>query len=1053
MRRAWLALGLFLHGLFAGAQGPSDPAELWRHVAIYRDEWGVPHVFADSLRALAFGFGYAQAEDHIASMMTAYRVAMGRAAEILGEPYAASDEFAILMGHGDLAMAMYPNLDPITRDLCEGFALGVNAWLLDWPGRAPDWAEGVKPEEIVALMHCYLMSFAPFDLADAYHRPPGTPSGNAWALGPPRSKTGEPILVINPHADYAGPFQWCEAHLVAPGLNVSGATLFGLPVILQGHNGVLGWAITPNEPDFADVYIEKEPRLRTDPKVIGQPGIQDRLRAYLLSRMQPRVYYVKGPKGLERRRVNRLDTARGPVIARRQGDFYSYCVGGYRSLGALRQFFEMGAARDWPSFRDALAAQQIPCFHIVYADRAGNIAYVYNATTGIRPYVQPGVQETDATKQPSFEITTWDRPLPGDTLRYAWGEVLPFNALPSVVNPECGFVQACGAPPWGASFAPALARDRWPPWLAQDRDSYRSRRVRHLLSMGPRTFTDSQSMVYDVLVPFAVSSVPKLLEFADQQKTWMDSSHPDVRSALDLLRNWSYVAEANSPAMTFFHVWWSSYRALTPGFTNETDRYDAFSAGQQNPQLALEAAAQAARLLRNEYRSISVPWGTVHRVSRGNREESIAGGSTGDPLFFVSDATFQNGSWTMTGGFGFAMVVKFGQHTEAVSMLPFGVSEDPASPHFSDQLDLMIGRRFKVTRFKTEQVQRYASKAVGRYIELRPQGIEGLFRFRSREPVAARLKADLDPPSDIPRDKATYSVFVQAEHMPAEAAVALDIELQVPLEVFPQERFPELAIYAFQPNAGWYPVHRQSGNPPARVLSAVGVSPAWYAVLGPRIPEVESEPNGAAAAQARGASSSMGSANGDTTSADTENTARDQEQVDDVEGPETQAPFIPGAPAAPLVVKRPYEAASPSQAGRGAAAWGRRIELHPVNIEGYLTITFDQSAGARLHVVQDPPAPLPEGLVAFTRFVTVECSISDLEGECALTLGTDRGPPNAEGFASLRIYGWSPSQGWMELADQKGDPERCTVSAHGPLLHTYAVLGPEACYAEKDPSE
>ena len=72
----------------------------------------------------------------------------------------------------------------MTLDLCEGFAQGVNAWLLEHPARAPEWAEGVHPADILALLHRYLISQAPFDYPEASHLLPGTPSANAWAVAP-----------------------------------------------------------------------------------------------------------------------------------------------------------------------------------------------------------------------------------------------------------------------------------------------------------------------------------------------------------------------------------------------------------------------------------------------------------------------------------------------------------------------------------------------------------------------------------------------------------------------------------------------------------------------------------------------------------------------------------------------------------------------------------------------------------------------------------------------------------------------------------------------------
>jgi acyl-homoserine lactone acylase PvdQ len=76
---------------------------------------GTPHVYAENPRALAFVFGYAQAEDHLEAMLAAYRIANGRAAEVFGESYAASDEFSLKMGHAALARNIYASLDPLTR--------------------------------------------------------------------------------------------------------------------------------------------------------------------------------------------------------------------------------------------------------------------------------------------------------------------------------------------------------------------------------------------------------------------------------------------------------------------------------------------------------------------------------------------------------------------------------------------------------------------------------------------------------------------------------------------------------------------------------------------------------------------------------------------------------------------------------------------------------------------------------------------------------------------------------------------------------------------------
>ena len=209
----------------ASAQFSNDPDVLWEQATLYRDEWGVPHVYANNARAMAFALGYAQAEDHMEAMSIAYRVVKGRASELFGEGYVASDEMALRMGHDDLARAAYASADSLTRDLCEGFALGANSWLIENSADKPDWVEPVSPPDILALMHAYLMSMAPLDLPGAWKRPRGTPSANAWAVGPKMSDTGEATLVINPHENYNDVFRWYEVHLATHDVNVAGATL------------------------------------------------------------------------------------------------------------------------------------------------------------------------------------------------------------------------------------------------------------------------------------------------------------------------------------------------------------------------------------------------------------------------------------------------------------------------------------------------------------------------------------------------------------------------------------------------------------------------------------------------------------------------------------------------------------------------------------------------------------------------------------------------------------------------------------------------------------
>ena len=836
-----------------GAQEVADSP--WGHAALYRDEWGTPHVYAENPRVLAFVFGYAQAEDHLEAMLAAYRIANGRAAEVFGESYAASDEFSLKMGHAALARNIYASLDPLTQDLCEGFAMGVNSWLVEHAEQAPPWADGAKPQDILALLHCYLMSMAPFDLPGVYHRPPASVSGNAWAVAPSRTDSGETFLVINPHADYGSPFLWYEAHLVCQNMDVAGATLFGLPVILQGHNEALGWALTPNQPDFADIYLEPNPTVKRNPKSVNArtfPGEGQLMEMYLLANTQP--YTVLTPQGPVERGVPCADTPRGPLMGMHKGHLCSYLVGGYRDFGAIAQFVEMARAWDLGSFRTALDMQQLPCFNVVYADREGNIFYLYNVKTGDKavadappePPKPEGAENEgeDAEKRPprAPRFIDWTAPVPADDPLATWGPIIPPGALPTVINPESGYVQACGSPPWLATDNSSMSAAQFPPWFTHDRDTYRAQRIRRLLGMGKRSFRDCQSMLYDAVVPLAIEAVPRLLDIAKQRADFVANAHPDLPAGLDALRTWNFLADASSSGMTFFHAWWnaleSDYAAangqppassLQPPASREALLAALRENGDDIQNLSLNAATEAARMMRNEFNSLSVPWGDVHTVTRGDREAPLCGADSGEPVFVASDEVFDGRKWRVTYGYGFAMVVAFGEYPRAVSMLPFGTSEDPKSPHYSDQLDLMTQRRFKVSRYLMEDVQQNAASARGQLLYLRPKGMEAVFTLTASTPIAARLTTSTDAPADLlspahskpetrnpkpdsrdfptspplasslPEDLVPFTLFVTTERVPRNSPMSTHIEIFIPPVLCASQDLDKLAVYVHRP--------------------------------------------------------------------------------------------------------------------------------------------------------------------------------------------------------------------------------------------------------------
>src|ERR1700754_5346494 len=99
---------------------------LARNVTIYRDTYGVPHVFGRTDASTVFGFAYAQAEDNFWRVEENYINALGRSAEVYGAKGLDEDRLNHELEIPRLAREEYARLDPQMRLLCDSFAAGFN---------------------------------------------------------------------------------------------------------------------------------------------------------------------------------------------------------------------------------------------------------------------------------------------------------------------------------------------------------------------------------------------------------------------------------------------------------------------------------------------------------------------------------------------------------------------------------------------------------------------------------------------------------------------------------------------------------------------------------------------------------------------------------------------------------------------------------------------------------------------------------------------------------------------------------------------------------------
>ena len=122
-------------------QNPGGEIAKWEaqasRITIYRDDFGVPHVYGKTDADAVFGMWYAQCEDDFNRVEQNYIWAIGRLAEVEGEEALYSDLRARLFMSREEAVAAYENSPPWLKELCDAFADGVNQFISSHRKRLP----------------------------------------------------------------------------------------------------------------------------------------------------------------------------------------------------------------------------------------------------------------------------------------------------------------------------------------------------------------------------------------------------------------------------------------------------------------------------------------------------------------------------------------------------------------------------------------------------------------------------------------------------------------------------------------------------------------------------------------------------------------------------------------------------------------------------------------------------------------------------------------------------------------------------------------------------
>jgi acyl-homoserine-lactone acylase len=667
-----------------------------RSVTIYRDTYGVPHVYGASDFSVVFGFVYAQAEDNFWQLEENYIQALGRAAEVYGERALPNDVLNRKLEIERLSREEYQRASLRTRQLCEAVAAALNYFLARNPQTKPRLLDRFEPWNVLALNRYLLYQVFVFPMAGLTADGPRTTAGapksevmigsNAWAVGPTKTASRDAFLLINPHVPFFGPTQFYEGHLHSDeGLNFSGAAPLGIPLPVIGHNQHLGWGYTVNIPDIADIYLEKF----DDP---AKPLAYLYGGGYREAAEWVTTVKVKTAGTIQTRELRLRKTHHGPILSTRDGVSLALKLAKIEEGGLLDQWYEMATARSLPEFKKAMSRLALPMFNVVYADREGNIFYLYNGAIPRR-----------STK---FD---WTKPVDGSTPDTEWQGYHSLEELPQLTNPKTGFVQNCNTTPFLTTTEGNPGRSDYPPYMALDLDNPRGKTSRKLLSREEKfTFEEWSRVVFDTRAGFADVEIPQLVDEWNRLKQVDAARAAKVAAAVDQLKSWDQVNTTQSETATLFILWYHHHARL---------------AGEKpgDQWVRVRALEVVLERLDSKYGTWRVPWGEINRLQRvpagGDLDFSderkslpIAGARAG--LIFDFYSVPVNGQRRQYGvaGNSFVSIVRFGPTIEARSVLVFGQSSDPASPHYFDQARLYAEQNFKPAWFTIRDIKAHARR-------------------------------------------------------------------------------------------------------------------------------------------------------------------------------------------------------------------------------------------------------------------------------------------------------------------------------------------------------
>ncbi|MGQ9620050.1 MAG: penicillin acylase family protein [Bacteroidales bacterium] len=567
---AAIAIGLIIiKGISRGAlplyNGEITLEGLTDDVTVYRDERGMPHIYASCEHDLYFATGYIMAQERLWQMDLIRRATTGRLSEIFGEDYVQTDLFLRCLDMTSKSEKVIKNTSPEILFCLQAFVNGVNEYIKHSGKKLPPEFRilAYKPDPWTLLNVANIIGYMGWDLASdnlysdicnyGLVKKVGSEKAitlipdwkaectvvfpdfrlddhaitkikefaasydnlkllglsaftgsNNWAVSGTRTTTGKPVMCNDMHLSFGSPGIWIQMHQIIPGkLNVTGVVVPGEPFVVAGHNEHIAWGLTNLMVDDIDLFAETINTADTNQYLFNSEWINMKVRNEVIK--------IKG--GRDTTCFLRF-THRGPVISgfENVGDT---CLAmrwsGYDESNEVMTVYMLNRASDFDQFRHSISHFRSISQNFVYADTEGSIGL--NTGGGIPVRKGPG------TIIRNGETDEWD-----------WKGYVPFEELPSAFNPPAGHVSSANNKTVGDDYPYYISSEFALP--------YRINRIRQMLDEKEVfSMEDFKRMITDQHSDYAARLTPMILKVLENKTDFLNDLE---LKALASLRMWDY---------------------------------------------------------------------------------------------------------------------------------------------------------------------------------------------------------------------------------------------------------------------------------------------------------------------------------------------------------------------------------------------------------------------------------------------------------------------------------------------------------------------------------